>query len=387
MKKIVITLITLVIAFAMQAQTNNTFFLGHSLINFDVPNIVNKLSVAGNQFFSYDANIGNGANLQWQWNNPTTAQGSIWNTTLPLGGYENFIITEAVPLQNHLLYSETYRYADSFYSFANQYNPNIQYYLYETWHCTNSGDTSISAGGGYPCDWDPGSTTPWRARLTQDLSKWESIADSMNLIHTNPMLIIPGGQAMARLSDSIDNNAIPGLASITDLFTDEYHLDNRGNYFIGCVMYSVIHGASPVGLPNQLTNQYNVLYTNYPTPAQATQMQEIAWQTVCDYPRSGVNCVNVPLGIKDFDQTNNTRSSAEQNKKIVAIYPNPAKDQIKIECSERVLSITLYDIYGQQIIKQGVDIKALDISQLLNGMYFVKVQTSYGAELHNFLKR
>jgi len=114
MKKIVITLITLVIAFAMQAQTNNTFFLGHSLINFDVPNIVNKLSVAGNQFFSYDANIGNGANLQWQWNNPTTAQGSIWNTTLPLGGYENFIITEAVPLQNHLLYSETYRYADSF---------------------------------------------------------------------------------------------------------------------------------------------------------------------------------------------------------------------------------------------------------------------------------
>ncbi len=386
MKKIIITISALVIAFTMQAQTNNTFFLGHSLINFHVPNMVNKLSIAGSNTFSYDANIGIGAALSWHWNSPTSGQGPQWNLTLPLGGYENFIITEAVPLAGHLLFSNTYRYTDSLYRFANQYNPGIQYYLYETWHCTNSIDTIITGSNPYPCAGDPGSTVAWRTRLTQELPSWESIADSINLIHTNPMYIIPGGQAMGRLSDSINNGALPGLISITDLFDDEYHLDYRGNYFIACVMYSVIHGVSPVGLTNQLTSQFSVPYPIYPTLAQAAKMQEIAWMTVCNYPRSGVNC-NVPLGIKDKVTDKNSVRPNKDNNIAVTVHPNPAQNEIQLASSSQILKAEVFNMYSQKILTMGPDTKAIDISMLPDGMYIIQVRTEDGTISQRLLKK
>ena len=346
------------------AQTNKTFFLGHSLINFNVPNIVDKLSTASSSTFSYDANIGNGATLQWHWTNPTTGQGSQWDLTLPNGGYENFILTEAVPLQNHLSFSDTYRYTDSFCGFANQYNPNIQYYMYETWHCTSSGNGSTSGSGGYPCDWDPQSTTPWRDRLDLDLSKWESIADSINLIHTNPMLIIPAGQAMGRLSDRIDNSTVPGLTSIFDLFTDDYHLDNRGNYFIACVVYSVIHGTSPVGLPNQVTNEFGNLYTVYPTSAQAAIMQEVAWEIVCEYPRDGVDCILATTAL-NITQPN------------INVYPVPAKEFLKIELATFIeeMAYTIYDGIGKLVQNGTLDSKSsmINVIDLPAGIYLMEI--------------
>lgn len=344
----------------IHAQTNNTFFLGHSLINFHVPNMVNKLSIASSENFSYDANIGNGATLSWHWNNPTTGQGPQWDLTLPLGGYENFIITEAVPLDGHLTYSDTYRYADSLYSFAEQFNPNIQFYLYETWHCASSGT------GGTSCSGDPNNTILWRDRLDIDLPKWESIADSINLIHANPMLIIPAGQAFARLSDSIESGTVPGLSSVFDLFVDEYHLDSRGNYFIGCVMFSVIHGISPVGLPNQLTDEYDILYTEYPTPAQATILQEIAWQTVCEYQRDGVDCG--PLDI----------STLAAEEPTISIYPVPANENITIQYDafSGVVPYTITDRLGKTILKGEINSPSSKVSMvdLSAGMYFLIVE-------------
>ncbi|MFT4535025.1 MAG: hypothetical protein ACJA1A_001389 [Saprospiraceae bacterium] len=350
----------------ISAQTNNTFFLGHSLINFDVPNMVDKLSIASNQAFAYDANIGNGATLDWHWGNPTTGQGGQWDLTLPQGGYENFILTEAVPLENHLQFSNTYRITDSLCSFANQYNPNIQYYIYKTWHCTNSGNGTTSGAGGYPCSWDPNSNTPWRDRINIDLPRWESIADSINLNHENPMLVIPGGQALGRLSDTIQSGAVSGLSSVFDLFDDEYHLDSRGNYFIACVMYSVIHGMSPVGLPNQLTNQFGNPYTIYPTTEQASIMQEIAWQTVCKYQRSGVECETVALYPISKESPN------------IKIYPVPANDFISIEYDalSAFVPFTIYDQLGKIILSGSLSSKTsvVNVAELSAGMYFLSTK-------------
>lgn len=349
---------------SVSAQTNNTFFLGHSLINFNVPNMVNQLSIASTETFFYDANIGNGASLGWHWNNPTTGQGPQWDLTLPNGGYENFILTEAVPLVSQLDWGDTYRFTDSLCSYADQYNPNIQYYLYETWHCNLSGNGSTSGGGGTPCDWDPESTIPWRDRLTADLPKWESIADSINLIHTNPMLIIPNGQALGRLTDSIESGAVSGFSSFVDLFVDSYHLNNTGNYFVACVVYSVIHGVSPVGLPNQLETEFGNLYTEYPTPAQALIMQEIAWQTVCDYPRDGVDCsgnVSVP----------NIEKSA------FSIYPIPASDHLIIQHDALIENVpyTIYNHLGKIILTGHLNSKKsnINIVELSTGMYFLTI--------------
>ena len=347
----------------VSAQTNKTFFLGHSLTNFDIPNMVDQLSIASNQTFSYDANIGIGATLGWHWVSPSSGQGDQWDLTLPQGGYENFILTEAVPLAGHLEFSNTYRITDSLCSFANQYNPNIQYYIYETWHCTNSGNGSTTGSGGYPCSWDPNSNSPWRDRIDIALPKWESIADSINLIHDNPMLVIPGGQALGQLNDTIQSGVVPGISSVFDLFKDEYHLDSRGNYFIACVMYSVIHEMSPVGLPNQLTNQFGSLYETYPTIAQAKIMQEVAWKTVCDYERDGVNCESVAL------------SSIAKRASTIKVYPVPANEflSIEYEAISGAVPYKIYDQLGLTVLSGtlNLEVSKIDIARLSAGMYFL----------------
>jgi hypothetical protein len=350
-----IVIFIIVASAQVYGQTNRTFLLGHSLINFNVPNMINKLSIASGQTYSYQVNIGNGANLSYHYNNPTTGQGDQWNTTLPNGGFENFILTEAVPLQGHLTWSSTYRYADSFYAFAKNANPNIQMYLYETWHCTSSGNGSTSGVGGYPCDWDPESTTPWRQRLNNDLPKWESIADSVNLIHSRPMLVIPGGHALGRLADSIAAGGVPGLTSINNLFTDDIHLDMRGNYFIACVMYAVIHKVSPVGLPHQLTDEWGSNYTVFPTAAQAAKMQSIAWEAICAYNKDGVVCGGIALSI---DSQNNTATNGSNT----------------ILQNSEPCNCDIFDVLGNFIcsVKTTANAKLEIPMQVPQGLYIVK---------------
>ncbi len=356
MKKLAL-LALLFIGLSTTSQINKTFFLGHSLVNFHMPNMVNKLSIAGSNVYSYSVNVGNGANLLYHWNNPTSGQGNQWNTTLPLGGFENFIVTEAVPLLGHLQWSNTYRIADSLYHFAKLQNPNIQYYIYETWHCTNSGNGSTSGAGGYPCDWDPQSTTLWRQRLTIDLPKWESIADSINLIHTNDMLIIPAGRALAQLYDSIVANKVPGITSMNQLFSDNIHLTNAGNYFIACVMYGVIHKISPVGLPNQLTDEWGVPYTVFPTATQAAVFQRIAWKTLCGYPRDGVNCLTTNIN--------------ELNTDTFKIIPNPTQNIFEVP-SNSPLNIRIVSTNGS-IIYENENYFKEKINIEKNGVYFIRI--------------
>ncbi|MFM2385725.1 MAG: hypothetical protein RL660_482 [Bacteroidota bacterium] len=331
-----------IITISTSAQTHQTFFLGHSLVNFHVPNMVQKLSTAAAQNFSYDLHIGNGANLLFHWTNPNSpgAQGDLWDTTMDNGGYEHFIFTEAVPLQGHLTWSNTYRIADSFCSHMNLYNPSCKFYVYETWHCTKSGNGSTSGIGGAPCDWDPGSTVQWRTRLTNDLPLWEGIADSVAAKFPGRVFVIPAGQALARLSDSIDAGKVAGLDSIEQLFTDDIHLSNSGNYFIACVMFSVIHGISPANLPNQLTDEWGSLYSSYPTVSQAQKMQQIAFETVCDYSNSGVFCSPLEIEIEGQHVVN----SSEAYKELVSIY----NLQGSLICTEHFSPIQL-KAYLQQL--------------------------------------
>jgi hypothetical protein len=372
-KTILFIVMTLLVSTTLKAQTNKTFFLGHSLINFDVPNMVNKLSVVGAKTFSHNAHITNGANLLYHWNNPTAGQGSAWDTTLVQGGFENFIVTEAVPLSNHLQWSSTYRIADSLYQFAKLHNPNIQYYLYETWHCNTTGTPT-------GCQWDNDDAMLWRPRLTADLPKWEAIADSVNLIHTKPMLIIPGGQALAQLYDSITANKVPGITSINDLFLDDIHLTNVGNYFIACVMYGVIHKQSPVGLTNQLTDNWGTPYTVFPTVAQATILQQIAWSALCNYSRDGVNC--------------STTSLATMNLATSTIYPNPVTHSLNVAVTLPQASATqLYitNTLGEQLINYTqasttAFTKTIDVTNLASGVYFVVLYTNNETITKRFVK-
>ena len=68
------------------------------------------------------------------------------------------------------------------------------------------------------------------------------------------------------------------------------------------------------------------------------------------------------------------------------IYPNPAKDQLFIETEMAVEEISVYDVYGrQQSTVNGQ--QSIDISNLSNGIYFVKIKSENNEVVKRFIKK
>ncbi len=284
---------TLLVLDMLSAQNVKAFYVGHSLSD-QVPDMTKSLSdddpsVSMNWVYQSIP----GAPLRWQWqrkeandytgNPPYSA--AFYDTIygLPVGDFDALILTESVPRDiSPWGIVETYEYADSFYTYFQNFNPGKQVYLYEVWHCLNSGTPT-------GCSYDTDSN-PWRQRLSDDLPMWESVIDTINCRFQPeiPLRLIPGGQGLARLHDSIQAGVIPGISDISHLFSDDIHLTDVGKYFIACIHFSVIHGKSPEGLTHQTQVWWGGNFTP-PTPAQALKFQQIAWQTVTDlYYLTGV---------------------------------------------------------------------------------------------------
>ena len=252
----------------------NVFFLGHSLQGWHAAAMIANFSAHAGVTYRYKSAIGNGANLMWQWDHPTTAEGHNPRTTLGAEPFDVLVMTEAIPLATHVQWSDSVANAGRFLALAYAQNPNVQAYLYETWHSRNVDD--------------------WRGQLDSDRALWMSIVNGVNAAHPGrDMLLIPGGRAMAALVDRIEAGGVPGISSVDALFVDDIHLSDTGWYFIAMVQYATILRRSPVGLPAATTNRFGVAIP--PPPASAVPvMQAIAWQVVLGDPSAGVAATDAP---------------------------------------------------------------------------------------------
>lgn len=60
----------------------------------------------------------------------------------------------------------------------------------------------------------------------------------------------------------------------------------------------------------------------------------------------------------------------------INIFPNPAKNFFVIDCSERILSYTLFDNLGKVVQKESSqDINRVDVSKLVEGSYYLQLKT------------
>ncbi len=343
----------------------NTFYIGHSLSD-QIGEMVKSMSdqQAGTQFtFGYQSIPG--APLRWQWDRKTAQDYSALppylypfydvNDGLASGDYDQLVLTESVPRQlaNDWGISETYRYADSFYTYAVQHSPNIKVFFYEVWHCVQSGTPT---GCAYDTD-----SNPWRQRLDDDLPMWESVVSYLNNKYSPRIRVcmIPGGQGLARLHDEIVAGTVPGITSISQLFSDDIHLTDQGKYFIACIHFATLHQRSPVGLPRQLQSIWGSNF-NAPTQAQAQRFQEIAWETIINYDK---NCLSI------------LSSNEDEHKTELKIYPNPTSNIITLEYEGTDQLVKVFNISGQQMMQ--IQSKQLDLSQFPKGLYFVKVNGQF----------
>ena len=68
------------------------------------------------------------------------------------------------------------------------------------------------------------------------------------------------------------------------------------------------------------------------------------------------------------------------------LYPNPIKDKLNIECSQKIENIEVYDALGRQVISTNSHVSSLDCSQLESGMYILKLRTDKGLASYKIIK-
>lgn len=263
------------------------FHLGHSLVNRDMPAMLQQLAGSGHD---YRSQLGWGATLKSHWEPDVPINGFEQENAHPKyedaraavksGRFDALVVTEMVEIKDAIKYYNSPEYIRRWTREARLSNPQNRTYLYETWHRLD----------------DP---LGWLERLDTDLPKyWEGVLLAEGMAHgdTNgPVYVIPAGRVMARLVRLIEKgDGVPGLKSREDLFArkpdgslDKIHLNDIGNYLVALTHYAVLYHRSPVGLPFQLTRADGTDAIAPSEPA-ARLMQEVVWDVVTSYSKTGV---------------------------------------------------------------------------------------------------
>lgn len=251
-------------------------YIGHSLVGPNLPQTVEAGLRAMQMPATVSAQIINGAPLRYNFDNSAEAEGVDGRAELQKAETDVLILTEAIPLAEHLAWNDTPGQIVRFAELARAANPDVRVLLYETWHSRSSGPGSVVTG-------DPNAGRPWRERLTADLPMWEGAVRDANAALGAPVVeLLPAGQAMGLLADAVVAGTVPGISSMDAFFTDDIHLSEKGEYFVALVHLAALARKTPEGLPARLTRTWRTRDGVVPEDL-ASVLQRIAWQAVSTY--------------------------------------------------------------------------------------------------------
>lgn len=89
------------------------------------------------------------------------------------------------------------------------------------------------------------------------------------------------------------------------------------------------------------------------------------WARGIDVDNVSVVDASVVLGVNDLVKNNND----------VKVYPNPARDIVNITTDKKVNSIEIFSLTGQLIKTVNKDSKQINVSELKNGVYLLRVKS------------
>ena len=257
----------------------SVYHIGHSLMNRDMPAMLAQLAGDGHR---HESQLGWGATLQSHWGDAPVNGFEQENAhpnfrpareAVESGDYDVLVLTEMVEIRDALRFHEPARYVAQFTEAARAARPDTRVYLYETWHPLN----------------DP---EGWLERLDADLPRyWEAGILRPALLKDpegRPIHLIPAGQALAAFVREVEaRGGVGNVKTRHDLFSDDIHLNDLGNYFIALVHYAVLYGDNPEGLPHELLRADGTPATA-PAPETARLMQDVVWRVVSASPLTGV---------------------------------------------------------------------------------------------------
>jgi hypothetical protein len=264
------------------------FHIGHSLVNKDIPMMLEQLAGKGHD---HRSQLGWGASLRSHWEPDVPVNGfDVENAharyqdareAVDSGQFDALVLTESVEIKDAIKYHKSPKYIRQWARAARAANPKSRVYLYETWHELN----------------DP---KGWLERVDEDLGLyWEGVLLAQGLAHGDtggPVYVIPAGQVMARLVREIETRGgVDRLRSREDLFylndkgeRDMIHLSPLGNYLVALTHYAVLYHRPPPAEPLDLQ-----LVDGTRLPPISTElaqlMSQVVWSVVTSYPKTGVS--------------------------------------------------------------------------------------------------
>jgi len=72
----------------------------------------------------------------------------------------------------------------------------------------------------------------------------------------------------------------------------------------------------------------------------------------------------------------------------LSIYPNPVNNELNIRCDYKIMEIILFDVSGAEIKREmpQTNMFQIEMSELNNGIYFIRVETEKGRNIKKILK-
>ncbi|MEM9548648.1 MAG: T9SS type A sorting domain-containing protein [Bacteroidota bacterium] len=231
-----------------------------------------------------------GSPIFWRWDHDHDNYGAP-SARFDIDDWELLIITEGIPIPNDGGNPPAI-------TPANEY---LSLYVNNSW---NNGNMANGAATLLWTTWTnlDGAERPWRQTLDDYELLWEEMMDYANDNRPNGaphVYIIPGHRMMARLYDDIQLNLVPGISTIDQFFSDNIHTNSLGDYAIAMIHYACIFNQSPVGLPNDLMPNPPDGF-QIPSPELAFYLQDMIWDVVTTYDRTGISESSLPVIWGDF---------------------------------------------------------------------------------------
>lgn len=175
--------------------------------------------------------------------------------------------------------------ARAMFEAARAHSPDVQFWIYAQWPGQTEWRSDALARG---APWNapesefPPAPTNWEEAVQNQLRFHELFRAYVDEgVDGKPVRIVPAGSALVNLKRAIEAGQVPGITQFfPEHFSDDLHLSPKGAYLVALTFYACLYGQSPEG---RVTHANSGL-----TDDQARVYQRIAWETVRDYPWSGV---------------------------------------------------------------------------------------------------
>lgn len=267
---------------AAPRATANTVFIGHSLINHDMPRMVGAMAASRSGMRLTSAvQVLNGmplagnwdrcrrANFREQWPPKDFACDAIEQGSAN-GAYDTLIATDANnSIESNRIYNNTDVNLERFMELLLSRNPAGRTFMYTTWE-----SWGFHSG-------------PWVDAIESELAQYETIARGAEQISAGKgrngrVEVLPVNLALKQLILAIGRGEVPGIGRREDIFGDDVHMNSLGDYFVASVVFAAIYNQSAEGTTNTVSAEFGGVLVQVP-PATATALHRIAWQTVVDY--------------------------------------------------------------------------------------------------------